>query len=324
MKKKLFVIVIIFITLPFVYSQTLEQVLRNLQPAELTMRLEETNRKINIEPQNAGLYIERGLICYFLNNYEEAEKDFTYLINLNPEFYYYYLLRAELYSEMNKLYEALYDLREAIKYESGFDPLFGRLYYRYGDVFYRLNMKEEALIAFTAALQRDRSDSKSHWMRGIIYYDLEKYREAAFNFTNAINLSNGDWIYWFYRGRAFLMFKDIVAYDAAISDFTNALAFAPSDILYLIYTYRGTAYIGLNENSQEALNDFNRGIECNPNSSTLYYLRAMVYDELAKKATSRTDRTRYNRLVAQDRAMYEKLRRDGERSEVDVIERALR
>ena len=321
MKKRLLAIIAIFITLPLIYSQELGEELKNLQSAELKIRLEEINQKIDVEPQNTELYLERGKIYYFLKIYNEAEKDFTYLINLSPNNYYYYYIRAELYSTINKYHEALDDLSKAGKYK----PELGRLYYRSGEIYYSMNMKEEAIIAFTAALQRDRSDYISYGRRGMTFYELGKYREAIFDYTQAIYLSNDNRNYFFGRGQSFLMLKN---YKEAISDFTNALALTPPDssgvLFSIIYAYRGTAYIGDNGNFQEALNDFNRGIECYPESLRLHSLRSMLYEELAKRATKRSDRTKYQKMAVKDYTILEKLKQSGNNNGIDVIDKTLR
>ena len=97
-----------------------------------------------------------------------------------------------------------------------------------------------------------------YFNQGIKFYGQKKFDEAVAAFTSAIELNGADFTFYNNRGLAHYAVKN---YDAAILDFNRAVEINPNDSL--IYNNRGVAYEDKGEIGQ-ALLDYRKALEINP------------------------------------------------------------
>jgi tetratricopeptide (TPR) repeat protein len=83
---------------------------------KLSEEIFELNKKISLEPKNVGLYLKRARIFSENNRISEAISDYTTAIELSPADYasYFFKLRGNYYLRLKKYNEALRDYKKAI------------------------------------------------------------------------------------------------------------------------------------------------------------------------------------------------------------------
>lgn len=97
-----------------------------------------------------------------------------------------------------------------------------------------------------------------YFNKGIKFYGQRKFDEAVAAFTSAIEMNGADFTFYNNRGLAHYASKN---YDAAILDFNRAVEINPNDSL--IYNNRGVAYEDKGEIGQ-ALLDYRKAVEIDP------------------------------------------------------------
>tara|TARA_R110002124_G_scaffold281958_1_gene456730 strand:- start:624 stop:1817 length:1194 start_codon:yes stop_codon:yes gene_type:complete len=145
--------------------------------------------------------------------------------------------------------------------------------YKYGKIF-------ESLVDFNKAIKLDPQNSKYHYNRAIIKYDLEDYNAAIEDYTKALGLipdSTAPNIHYAaYNNRGFTKNK-IKDYYGAIADLTKAIELDPN---YAdAYFNRGVSKDNL-EDYYGAIYDYTKAIELDPNYADAYRNRGINKENL--------------------------------------------
>lgn len=178
-------------------------------------------------------------------------------------------------------------------------------FYQKGNVYRRSGKYEDAITAYTKAIELQPEYSAAYNNRGLSYKNLGKYAEAIEDYTTAIRINPNYAIAYNNRG---LVNKTIGKYDEAIADYEKAIELNPNystaynnlgaaynsleqygiAIAYLnralelnpeyaiAYNNRGYGYKGLEE-YEKAIADYTKAIEFNPKYSTAYSNRGFAY-----------------------------------------------
>ncbi|MBF0554435.1 MAG: tetratricopeptide repeat protein [Nitrospirae bacterium] len=133
---------------------------------------------------------------------------------------------------------------------------------------------EEALDAFTKAIELKPDYAKAYHARGLAYLSLDNYQQAVQDFNKAIELKPDYAEAYYFRG---LYYNILDNYQQAISEFTQTLKLKPD--YAEAYCNRGNAYNNLG-NYQQAINDFTKAIELTPDNADAYVARGIAYDDL--------------------------------------------
>ena len=172
---------------------------------ELLQEIEEYNKKIEENPNNATYYNNRGLTYSRLEKFKEAIEDYDKAIKLDSNNASYYNNRGLTYSRLKKFEEAIEDYDKAIELDSSsaiyyynraltYAKLkkFDRVVEDY-DVAMKLNPKEniyEKLIALKNNIERNKKSSKSNnnildtEFKDIIYEQSNKSNNIIENVNN--------------------------------------------------------------------------------------------------------------------------------------------
>lgn len=129
----------------------------------------------------------------------------------------------------------------------------------------------EAMEAFTNAIELDPKLARAYVARGVAYANLGNNQQAIKDFDRAIELDPKDEKAYNNRGVAYANLGD---YQQAIRDLDRAIELDPK--LAAAYHSRGTVYFMLG-NTQQAIRDYDRAIEIDPKNAEAYYNRGLVY-----------------------------------------------
>lgn len=162
-----------------------------------------------------------------------------------------------------------------------------------GLIYYSSKQYAHAVDDFSKAIELNPKSAESYNGRANAYYHLKNYEQALNDYSMAINLDIHCGIYHINRGNLYLTIKN---FNKAIDDFFSAIVlryfyvgvdYAGKE-LWRAYQGRGIAYYHLKKYSN-AIADFNKAIELNPNSASSYYNRGLCYKSRRKNAKAEAD-----------------------------------
>jgi tetratricopeptide (TPR) repeat protein len=130
-----------------------------------------------------------------------------------------------------------------------------------------LNRPNEALVALSAAIERDPKQWSAYESRAFIYEDRSNWRAMYDDANKLIELAPNYRMGYEFRGHAYL---ESGQYQAAVADFTKAISIDPSAIYG--YRTRGRAYYFLNQ-FDNAMADFEAALRVDAkDSSTISFI----------------------------------------------------
>ena len=258
-------------------------------PAEAT-GLKETI----IDLKQAEAYNLQGETSLSRKQYDNAIKDFSRAININPKFVDALINRGGTYADLGRFNDALGDFNDALKYEKKD----AGLYNKRGEIFLENNLYDQAIKDFSSAIVLNPMFSDAFLNRGRAYSEKGMPEEAMNDFNQAIKAdSDHADIHLFDRaappiqedkeskadrGEAESLNQQGVAnmekelYDEAIKNFTQAIelqtTFADA------YINRGRIYTMQKEINQ-AVADFNQAVMFDPLNAEIYYWRSQAWKE---------------------------------------------
>jgi tetratricopeptide (TPR) repeat protein len=245
-----------------------------------------------IDLKQAEAYNLQGETNISKNLYNNAIKDFTRAININPKFVDALINRGSAYAKLGRFNDALTDFNDSLKYEKK-DAV---LYNKRGEIFLQNNLFDQAIKDFSSAIVLNPMFSDAFLNRGRAYSEKSMPEEAMNDFNQAIK-ADSDHANMPFVDRAApaiqedeesLADKDAAEslnqqglanmekelYDEAIKNFSQAIdmqtTFADA------YINRGKIYT-LQNNLNKALADFNQAVMFDPLNAEVYYWRAQAW-----------------------------------------------
>ncbi len=126
---------------------------------EYEKTLADDNQAIQLNPQLAKAYNNRGIVYYEQGKYEKALAEYNQAIQLNPKYFEAYCNRGVIYYEQGKYEEALADCNEAIQ----LNPKDAGVYYNRG-LTYKANRNiEKAISDFEKAAELYKQQANQEW-----------------------------------------------------------------------------------------------------------------------------------------------------------------
>jgi len=181
------------------------------------------NHALKFEKKDAELFNRRGEVYLQNEMYDQAIKDFTAAVVLNPMFSDAYLNRGKAYSEKGMPEEAMNDFNQAIKADS--------------DHAYDFVDRAAPAITIDEESEASSEEAAKFMQQGLAELESEKYKEAAENFSQAINLAESEAEGYINRGRAYIL---LGKNDEALADFKQAALFDPLNSS--LYYWRAQAW----------------------------------------------------------------------------------
>jgi tetratricopeptide (TPR) repeat protein len=243
--------------------------------------IEDFNRAIQLYPEYAALYNNRGSVLLGVGAVREAVKDFDRALLLAPGYAAAYSNRAGAQLRLGEANLALADYNKAIALVAVNPAAFtGR-----GRVHLAARRPESAIRDFTRAAGFDARFGAAYRARAEAKMMVERYDEAVEDFSRAIAFEARNAELYVLRGGAYLAAGNSAS---AVKDFTTAIEINPRHAQ--AHAARGLAYAKA-EAYNDALNDFARAMELEPRSAKAFAYRAWTYrqqqPELALKDAER-------------------------------------
>jgi Tfp pilus assembly protein PilF len=161
MKKILLLMILLIISIVFLHAQTPPSV------------------------AEAEIYRLQAMEYLDKKDYDRAIEIFTQAINIDPDYARAYMNRGSVYQEKGAYELALRDFNQAIKLDLNYsNALLNRGY------FYMKNGKDElALSDLTKAIELDPNNAQAYCNRGVIYFNRGNYAYALADFEAAVKIN---------------------------------------------------------------------------------------------------------------------------------------
>ena len=232
--------------------------------------LKDYSRAIELSPNNAAAYTNRGVAYGEKGEFDLAIKDYFSALKINPDFANAYNNRGYTYGEKGEIERAIKDLDRAIQIQQDFPHAYNNRGYAY----YKKDEIDRAIQDFNKAIELDQDFAEAYSNRGAAYNKKGEANRAIEDLNVAIRLKD-DYVqayinragaYW-NKGEYNLAIKDC---DAAIRlDKKCAEA----------YNQRGTVYVGRREYNR-AIDDYDAAIKLKRNYPMAYYNRGVAYTNI--------------------------------------------
>ena len=223
---------------------------------------QEENRRV----EAAACYV-RGSQFDSEGDYEEAIRNYTQAIEMNPQYLDAYKDRAYLYHCNGEYDAAVHDYSKAIE----LDAQNSDLYCNRGIAFHNKNELDLAISDYDQAISLSPKTIDAYFGRGNAYFNQHDYDQAIADYSRVIELNPQHAEGYERRGRAYIYDGN---YQYAIKDLSKAIELDPQ--FTNAYFSRSRAYSDL-DNYSEAIDDYTKVIELNPESVTAYFSRGLAY-----------------------------------------------
>jgi tetratricopeptide (TPR) repeat protein len=161
---------------------------------------------------------------------------------------------------------------------------------------YNARQYDAAIANYTEYLKLNPNSSAAYFNRGLSLYNKAQlaptealYRQAAADFSKAIEIKPNDAEYWTSRGSVYIRLMTIDyerSLAQALSDLNQAIRLNPKS--GAAYRERGVVY-ELSNQLAKALPDLNTAIRLDPKDAVAYYTRAKVHGGSNRYAAAKAD-----------------------------------
>ncbi len=260
----------------------------------LKQKIEEIELLIADNKQDSNLYYFRGIVWYYLNEFERAMEDFNQAINLDDKTSYFYYARGLTHQNLSQDYsKAIVDFTQAIKLSSKND----HAYYQRSLAYFSLKEYETALLDMTKVMEINPEYASPYYYSGIISNKLENPEKSIYYFDEFIKLYQQQEKFVFPLALAY--YHRAITYDKlgqqnkAISSFILAIDLFPYDLSLLYYDFENLQEmfpnsreiyqknkdfnVDLEEILEEQLNELDQAINQDSSNAQLYYRRGLNY-----------------------------------------------
>jgi tetratricopeptide (TPR) repeat protein len=213
--------------------------------------LKVAERAIELDPNHALAWENRGLVYDDLKKHDKAIADYSKAIELKPTVARIWHNRGVARAGLQQYNMAIGDYSKAIE----LDHTYWMAWYTRGNAHYALQQFDKATADHSKAVELDPKDARPRTNRGNAYYALQQFDKAVADYSKAIELAPNVRAPWHNRGRARLMLQQ---YDRAVADFTRVVQLDPK---YAGAWYgRGDAYAQLGS-YRHALADYEKVLQ---------------------------------------------------------------
>ncbi len=242
----------------------------NFSQGNYRAALDDFNKVINVNSDNANAYVSRGLVRDNLKDYQGAISDYDKALKIDPNFAIAYFNRGVVRYKLKDYQGAISDYDKALKIA----PNFAIAYAGRGLTRYNLKDYQGAISDYDKALKIDPNYALAYNNRGAARDKLKDYQGAISDYDKALKIDPNFAMAYIGRGNVRIDLKD---YQGAISDYDKALKIDPNNAL--AYTGRGIARRNLKD-YQGAISDYDKALKIDPNYAAAYYNRGYTRDDL--------------------------------------------
>lgn len=251
--------------------------------AEVNKRIQEVDAQPKVTDVEliAEEYFRIAFIQADNQQYAEAIENYTHAIKLKPDYAEAYSNRGGLKVECGENESALEDINKAIE----FNPNAVLAYSNRGAIHQKAGDIDSALADFDKAIELDPAYATGYLNRGITKHDYDNEGALA-DYNKAIELNPRFGNAYINRGNLRDRMGDLLG---ALADHENAVALTNNrESLAIAYYNRGVTHQRL-DNLEQAIQDFSKTIELNPQNFESYLNRGVTKYNLGFRQAALAD-----------------------------------
>ena len=234
---------------------------------EVDKAIKDYNKAIKLNPNYVYAYNNRGVAYRNKNKYDCAIKEYTKAIELNPDYAVAYNNRGNTYDGKGEINKAINDYNIAIE----LNPDYAVAYNNRGNAYDRKGEINKAIDDYNMAIQLERNLAEAYNNRGKAYRSKNDLTKALKDYNTAIQLK--DDFAEAYNNRA-CIYRDKGKIDKAFDDYNTAIALNPD--FAEAYNNRGVT-CGIIGQIDKAIDDFIRAINLKRSYAEAYYNSGNAY-----------------------------------------------
>ena len=243
--------------------------------------IEDFTKVIDLSPNYVDAHNNRGVAYGKKGDFDRAIADHNTAIKLNPDYAKAYNNRGIAYREKGDFDRAIEDYNKAIE----LNPDYAEPYINRGVAYDNKGDFDRAIADHNTAIKLNPDYAKAYNNRGVAYGKKGDFDRAIVDFNTAVQLNPDDAAAYYNRGGAYYN-KDTV--DRAIEDYTKVIELKPDDTE--AHNNRGVAY-GEKGDYDRAIADYTKAIELKPKLAIVYSNRGEAWLHLAEWDKARADLT---------------------------------
>jgi tetratricopeptide (TPR) repeat protein len=241
---------------------------------------------IEMNPQYLDAYRDRAYLYHCNGDYDEAIQDYTKAIELDTQDSDLYCNRGIAFHNKNELDLAISDYGRAI----GLDPKTIEAYVGRGNACFSKHHFDQAITDYGRVIELDPQHAEAYERRGCSYTFDGNYEYAIKDLSKAIELNPQFTKAYLSRSSAY---SDLDKFTEAIDDFTKVIELDPESVT--AYFCRGLAYHRKGK-YHDAIKDYSKAIDLNPQHARAHYRRGLAREILGEKIGARADRQKFRSL----------------------------
>jgi tetratricopeptide (TPR) repeat protein len=179
---------------------------------------EDNRRAIALDATVLEEHVELGNLYLLAYEYDQAVREYTQVLDADPDSAYAYLRRGVARFYLNMYEQSLADLEDAVRYDRS-NPM---IHTWLGFVYFVIGRYGAALAPLNCAIEL--GSNEAYIFRGAVYGAQGEYGLASMDLERAVELNPEDPEAYYYRGILYLMTQ---AYELAIPDFNRTLELNP-------------------------------------------------------------------------------------------------
>lgn len=256
-----------------------------IMAGDFRMALPDLDRALDLNPNESGAYMMRGIANRELARIDEAIRDFNRALLLGPKSARLHYLRADAYESTGWYDRAIKGYNRALELA----PAMVKAYKGRGYSHLQFENLDEAIEDFSMVLSIEPDCAISYNSRGVAYSKKGDFDRALQDLQRALSLDPHYVSAYLNRG---IVNKKKGAVGQALNDYAMTLELDPECIE--AYLNRGELLRELSRYDQ-AVSDFSRVIELQPGKIKAYCQRALCYYSLGEFDLAVED---YQKVVA--------------------------
>ena len=230
------------------------------------------SQSININPNNAGSYLNIALAFQALNCFEEVLASYDRALTIKPDHVETLFNRGNVLIELKRYDEALASYDHALTINSDHvDALFNR-----GSVLNELKRYGEALASYDRALTIKPDHVDALFNRGSVLNELKRYHECLASYDRAVNIKPDYTEVFSNRG---IVLTTLKRYEEAIASYNHALTIKPNYVEAI--SNLGNVLTEL-KHYDKAIASYDRALTINPDHVETLFNRGNVLNEFKR------------------------------------------
>lgn len=183
---------------------------------EYDLAIAEFNKALELNPNSAAAYINRGSVYKLKGEYDLAMADFTKTLELNPNSAPAYCNRGQIYGEKGQYDLAIAEYTKAIEVK----PKYAFAYVDRGNTYREKGEYDLAIADYNKALEVDLRFALAYIERGNTYREEGQYDLAITDYNKALEIDSHFSKAYIERGNTY---RESNQYDLAITDYSKVI-----------------------------------------------------------------------------------------------------